>query len=195
MANKYVDAIHKLLTRNKLIVIIIIIVGVARTLYSFWPNEGITDNSNNEIIIQNSTLTDSPIFQKSSNISVTYNTPPESDMYSPFYSQELSLNIDTPLNGKKYHFYFLKFVLPDDQEVLLEKVLFNTTYKIASCNVESTDCYIYHKSRNKRELKEEDTCWVYITRFGHDDIDSDVQKFGERFLKDPESCSKLVTEN
>ncbi|MCK5629745.1 MAG: hypothetical protein KAI26_03960 [Nanoarchaeota archaeon] len=195
MANKYVDKIHKLLTENKVIVIIIIVLGVVGTLNAFWPHEDIIDNSNNGIIIENSTLTESPIFHKSSNISVTYNSPPESDMYSPFYSKEISLNIDSLINGKKYHRYLMKFILPDDQEVLLEKVLFNTTYKIASCNEEFTDCYIYNKYRNKGELVEKDICWIYNTRMGHDEIETDSLVAGKRLSQDPKSCSKLVSEN
>ena len=42
MANKCVDKIYKLLTENKLIVIIIILIGVMGTLYSFWPSENLT---------------------------------------------------------------------------------------------------------------------------------------------------------
>ena len=42
MANKYVDKIHKSLTKNKLIVIILILLGVTGTLYSFWPSENLT---------------------------------------------------------------------------------------------------------------------------------------------------------
>jgi hypothetical protein len=193
MTNKFIDRIHGLLTGNKLIVIIIIVLGIVGTLYSFWPKEDIIDNINNGIIIQNSTLTNSPTFQKSSNISVTYNPTPESDMYSPFYSGEISMNRDDLIDGKKYHFYFMKFILPDDQEVLLEEVLFNTTYKIASCNEAFTDCYIYHKYRNKGELKDDDICWIFTTRFGHDEMSSDTIIAGERFSKHPEDCSKLVT--
>lgn len=42
MLNKYINKIHKLLTKNKLIVIIIIIIGVSGALYSFLPNNNLT---------------------------------------------------------------------------------------------------------------------------------------------------------
>lgn len=177
-----------------MIVTIIILLGVAGAIYPFLQNADITDNRGDEIKIQNSTLTNSPLFQKSSNISVTYNSAPESDIYSPFYSQELSYNEDGPRFGKNYNFYFMKFILPDEQEVLLEKVLFNTTYKIASCNAEMTDCYVYHEYRNKGELIGSDVCWIYTTRFGHDETGSDILMKGERYPKHPEECAKLVTE-
>jgi hypothetical protein len=38
MNNKIINKIYKTLTKNKLVVIIIIILGVVGTLYSFWPN-------------------------------------------------------------------------------------------------------------------------------------------------------------
>ena len=39
MSNKYIDWIHIFLTKNKIIVIIIIILGILGTLYSFLPQE------------------------------------------------------------------------------------------------------------------------------------------------------------
>lgn len=192
MVNKNIDAIHKFLTKNKLIVIIIIVLGIVGTIYSFWPKRDIIDN--NAIMIQNSTLTNSPIFQKSSNISLTYNSPPDSDLYSPFYSQSIFYKNTNSLGGKNYNLYFLKFILPDDQEAFLDKVLFNTTYQVASCNDEKTDCYIYHKYRKGVEIKEEDICWIFTTRIGRDEIGSDKLIVGERFSKHPEECSIRATE-
>ncbi len=190
MRNKIIDKIHKILTKNKSIVVIIIILGVVGTLYSFWPSDNTIDNSNN-VLLYNSTLTDSPIIQGSSNFSVTYNDPPDGDVYTPFYRYSMELKKDNLINGNAYDYYNLKFIMPDDQEAFIPEVLFNKSYVIGSCNEESTDCYVYHKFRINDDFKEEDTCWIFTTRFGHD-IGTDSQRPAKLFNSDSSKCIKLV---
>jgi len=188
------DKIHNFLTKNKLIVIIIILVSLITsilTIYQFFK-ESINNSGINN---QNATLINSPIIQKSSNISITYNQPPEENVLSPFYSTGFIIDFDTPAtNGKIYNNYFVKFILPDDKEVFMEEVLFNKSYEIARCNEQLTDCYVYHKFEIKTGLKEDNICWIFTTRFGHSNISTDSMKPANRFFIDPKSCSKLVNE-
>lgn len=149
---------------------------------------------NTGIIIQNSTLTDSLIIQKSSNISVTYNRPLKSeDLYDSSYSHVIGVNLQNLDNGQRYNKFFMKIILPDDQEAFIEEVLFNQSYDIARCNDQFTDCYVYHKFRIVEGLKEDDICWILTTRFGHN-ISTDITQPGKRFYTNPESCMKLVND-
>lgn len=166
-----------------------IIVGIL-----FGGKHIININSNNDIMnVENSTFKNSPIFQRSSNISLTYNPAPDDDLVSPFYSTKLFMEGDKLIfDGKKYNFYFMKIILPDDQEAFIPELLFNKSYDIANCNEQWTDCYVYHKFRIKGELKEDDICWIFTTRFGHDYLHTDALRGAKRFQNNPANCSKLI---
>lgn len=187
------DKIYNSLTKNKPIVIIIILISLIAGIvgiYQFFKEP----TNNNEITIQNSTLIKSPVIQKSSNISLTYNNPSEF-MDVSFYPYVISMHTQTPdADGKRYNYYFMKIILPDNQEAFMEEVLFNKSYAIANCNEENTDCYVYHKFRINESLTEDNVCWIFTTRFGHENMSGDTRVCGKRFKIDPKSCMKLVNE-
>ena len=196
--NYYKSKVYNQLKPYNKIILWIGIIGIVITLIGiFFGTEIINfvvkiNSDNDNIFIENSSLTNSPIFQRSTNISLTYNPPPEDDVYTPFYSYTLSKTNEKPINGKNYNLYFMKIILPDNQEAFIPEVLFNKTLPIANCNEESTDCYIHHKFRIKEELKEEDICWIFTTRFGHDYMSSDSMEPATKFHNNPEECIKLV---
>ena len=186
--SKIIDWLHNLLTKNKLIVIIIIIIGIIGSLPSFKKEQP----NVNQININNSSLINSPTIQQSSNISIVYNTPKNFDINNGecnplFYIEQIGLLKDKI----KYDFYSVKYILPDDQEAFIEKVLFNVSYWIGSCNKEFTDCCVYHKFRIKKSL-DNNICWVHKTRFGHENLVSDIWNYTERVLLEPDKCVREV---
>lgn len=148
----------------------------------------------NNIEIRNSNLINSPIVQGSSNMTFIYTSSTyPNDAFDPFfYPKTFGINMNNFIDGKKVNRYFMKIIIPDSQEVFLKEVLFNISYDIARCNEQDTDCYVYHKFRTNENLKEDDICWIYTTRLGHEEISSDILEFGKRFMNNPESCYELV---
>jgi len=167
--------------------IILVVIG-----FFFWGNY-IINSSDDDITIQDSNLTNSPIIQKSSNVSVTYTTPSDSDMVNLFfYKKTFSITRDNTYFGMKFNLYGMKVILPDGQEAFLEKNLFNKSYTIGICNEELTDCYIYHKFRIKDKLPEDRICAILYTRLGNEDIGTDIMSYAPKFQTDPDSCYKVI---
>jgi hypothetical protein len=103
-------------------------------------------NVKNQIIIgDNNSFIRSPIVQGSST-NITYVLPEDN---IPNYSNELSVQSYMYLApfGKSDRLNVL-ITLPDTQTIFMKEMLFNMSYKIALCNDEFTDCYIYHAYRS-----------------------------------------------
>lgn len=150
-------------------------------------------SNNNQIIIENSSLSNSPIFQDSSNISVTYGTETDSDVLNPlFYTHTFSVLRNLEHFGKRFDLYLMKIILPDGQEALLNKARFNETYTIAACNEEWTDCYVYHKYKTESKLTDEDVCAILYSRIGNEELGSDITSYTKKFQTEQKNCYEII---
>lgn len=148
----------------------------------------------NQINIHDSSVTNSPIIQESSNISVVYNTDDtfglDYDQYPRIHS--LKFHEDYRPLDKKANFYFVKVIVPDRKEAFLQEILFNKEYTISRCNMDLTDCIINPIFRPNKDLTEDQICWTFISRFSDKNLTYDRFMSSKRFKTDPAKCFSYV---
>lgn len=122
-----------------------------------------------QIINNNSTLTDSPIFQNVGSAAVNYTkVEPSNIPNDQFFVGTIHFLNDKPWfsDGVNATYNNVVFIMPDDTKAYIKKIPFGSDYEIGRCNEAKTHCFIYNSF--KIPIADGDVCWVITTRFGHD---------------------------
>ena len=130
----------------------------------------------NNINVNNSSLTNSPLIQSSSNFSLIYTLGDSYDnLPFGYYTKPIQIKTDyyEIIRMEKQGcmvsnvFFDSVIVLPSRQKVFLNAIWYNESYTIAYFNNDETDAYIPHAYRVPENITDKDICYTfYIDKVG-----------------------------
>lgn len=122
----------------------------------------------NKVTLINSSTYQSPIIQSSSNISIIYSDANLESGCPQNYNDIFQIK-----NSYSFDLFKIKVIFPDDKIGIVEKLSTNQSLNLGQCIYNSSDCCIYHKFRINEKMNDEDFCWIFTTRLGHEELSSD----------------------
>ena len=150
------------------------------------------------ININNSTITDSQIFNGINFGEVTFSKIINMPLSSGTSSYEISYTITQTItlsNQKKYNLYNFMFILPDGKKVFIPEFLNGEQYLFAYSDDKYMNFEVPDKYKLPSGLKDEDICFIshpygFPNLMNGGSINTTI---GPKFLTDEEDCYKPVS--